>query len=167
MNDMETDQHFPQVESPVDNMRVLSVRQPWSGAMFCDGPAEKTIENRSWWTKFRGVIAIHASQKVDPAGMEFLNMHGHIPAHDRGVVLGTVELLEVHEARSSDCNLIGCLGDPWAEFPDDGHRIFHWEIGHPREFVTPIPASGRLGLWEAGSVLNHLISIADVVTGLS
>ena len=39
-------------------MRCLSVRQPWAWAI-CSG--EKTIENRSWATDYRGTIAVHAS----------------------------------------------------------------------------------------------------------
>jgi hypothetical protein len=160
------DPSYPQVETSVDNLKVLSVRQPWASAIFFEGPAAKTIENRPWFTTYRGRIGIHASRRIDLVGMEFLNIKTMIPERDRGVLLGTVELLEVHQARSASCNYVGCAEDPWAQFPLDGARVYHWEIGHARRFVTPIPASGRLGLWESGPSLNHLADLADVVTVL-
>jgi hypothetical protein len=156
-----------QVQNPVDNLKVLSVRQPWASAMFFDSAAMKDIENRSWYTAYRGRIGIHAALQVDPVGLEFLGMSTEIPARYRGVLLGTVELLSIHKAGTHDCDLLLCSGNPWAAETPEDRKLFHWEIGHPRKFVTPIRATGRLGLWDAGPSLNHLAAIADVVTGLS
>lgn len=41
-------------------MKAISVRQPWAWAMFY-ASAPKDIENRSWSTKYRGSLLIHAS----------------------------------------------------------------------------------------------------------
>ena len=40
----------------------ITVRQPWAYAIIHAG---KTIENRSWPTKLRGTVAIHAGQALD------------------------------------------------------------------------------------------------------
>lgn len=40
-------------------MKALSIRQPWASLIIKAG---KDIENRSWPTKFRGRILIHASK---------------------------------------------------------------------------------------------------------
>lgn len=49
--------------------KVLSIKQPWA-SLICTPRSDnnlfgiKDIENRSWKTKFRGRILIHASQKL-------------------------------------------------------------------------------------------------------
>jgi hypothetical protein len=40
-------------------MKILSVRQPWA-ALIVSG--HKDIENRTWSTRYRGPVLIHASQ---------------------------------------------------------------------------------------------------------
>ena len=43
-------------------MRAISVRPPWAWAILHAG---KDIENRTWKTKLRGTIAVHASQTMN------------------------------------------------------------------------------------------------------
>lgn len=43
-------------------MRALSIRQPWAW-LIVNG--HKDIENRSWETKYRGRIAIHAGKRIE------------------------------------------------------------------------------------------------------
>ena len=43
-------------------MKALSVRQPWAWAIAAAG---KDVENRTWRTDYRGLIAIHASARPD------------------------------------------------------------------------------------------------------
>jgi hypothetical protein len=45
-------------------MRALTVRQPWAWAIFHGKP----VENRSWATKYRGDLLIHARKQFDLAG---------------------------------------------------------------------------------------------------
>jgi len=41
---------------------ALSIWQPWAW-LIANG--YKDIENRTWWTKFRGPFLIHASKRMD------------------------------------------------------------------------------------------------------
>ena len=43
-------------------MRALSIRQPWA---YLIAIGAKDVENRSWLTRFRGRIYIHASKRFD------------------------------------------------------------------------------------------------------
>lgn len=43
-------------------MKALTLHQPWATLLAL---GEKTIETRSWDTKHRGIVAIHAGKKVD------------------------------------------------------------------------------------------------------
>lgn len=40
-------------------MKAIAVRQPWASLIIC---GVKTVENRSWATKYRGPLAIYASK---------------------------------------------------------------------------------------------------------
>lgn len=48
-------------------MKCLSVRQPWANII---AAGTKTIETRSWWTKYRGPLLIASCKKpaIEPAG---------------------------------------------------------------------------------------------------
>jgi hypothetical protein len=43
-------------------MKCLSVPQPWAWAILHAG---MDVENRTWWTEYRGPILIHASKRYD------------------------------------------------------------------------------------------------------
>lgn len=43
-------------------MKVITLIQPWATLIAL---GEKQIETRSWSTKYRGEIAIHAGKKID------------------------------------------------------------------------------------------------------
>ena len=66
-------------------MRALSIKQPWASLIVHHG---KDIENRTWPTKIRGRIAIHASKRLEFVEQEAgnclaLEITGKIPLrHD-------------------------------------------------------------------------------------
>jgi hypothetical protein len=43
-------------------MKILSVRQPWA-TLIASGA--KDVENRTWLTRYRGPVLVHASQRTD------------------------------------------------------------------------------------------------------
>lgn len=89
---------------------ALSIRQPWAWAIINAG---KDIENRSWPTKQRGLICIHASKAVPPTRYlldcyEVTRITGrdNMPpklADDfhRGGIIGTAEIVDCVEASES------------------------------------------------------------------
>jgi hypothetical protein len=113
-------------------MKALSIRQPWAWAIVAGW---KPIENRTWQTHYRGPLLIHAGQRNDPAGFEFLESLG-IDVPDellRGGVIGRVELTDITTAHRSRWAQRGC---------------FNWVLADP--IPTPFrPLPGRLGLFEA------------------
>lgn len=40
-------------------MKALSIRQPWAWAILHTG---KSVENRDWYTEYRGRVLLHASK---------------------------------------------------------------------------------------------------------
>jgi hypothetical protein len=121
-------------------LRALSIARPWS-SLIMYGP--KRVENRTWFTYYRGLLAIHASQRWDTRAADLANLAGLPPAprrHPTGY-LGTVHLMDVHHARV--CSAIdGGLCSPWAE-----PGCWHWVLALPHALIDPIGAPGRLGLF--------------------
>lgn len=127
-------------------MRALSVRQPWAWQIINQG---KDVENRTRNIagKYRGPVAIHASLKPDREALRRLPMHAPewVTARrvfDYGVILGVVDLVDVHHCFNALTNFEGC--SPWAEMD-------HWHLvlANPRPIplAQQIPCRGQLGLW--------------------
>lgn len=57
----------------VPTMKALSIRQPWCHHILYDG---KDVENRTWPTKFRGWVLIHASKGYDAVDREDIRENG-------------------------------------------------------------------------------------------
>lgn len=116
---------------PAVGVRAVSVRQPWAWAILHAG---KDVENRTWPTGYRGLLAVHAPKTVDTDAVAFLRACG-VAVPDElvtGALLGTV-------------HLAGCVrdvGSPWAE-----PGRWHWHLTHPRSLVEPIACRGALGLF--------------------
>jgi ASCH domain-containing protein len=117
--------------------RALSVRRPWANLIIA---GYKTVESRSWVTGHRGELAIHGGQAWEPAGAMLaaeLGLRGFdTPRECAGGYLGLVRLVDVHPAA-------GCCA-PWG---DQEAGVFHWVLGDPAPFSTPVPGKGRLGLY--------------------
>jgi len=146
----------------MSDTRALTIRQPWAAAIFWPVGA-KAVENRTWGTGYRGTLAIHAGLQIDDHGVDFIGMVSADDDRDRGHVIGTATLADVHDAGDRACDDWGCHGDPWAFWPTEpGQRITHWMLSQPRRLATPIRARGQVGLWEPGPSLAHLLSIAEV-----
>jgi hypothetical protein len=104
----------------------------------------KGIENRGWSTKFRGRFAVHvamkssreeweAAEKIVDDPDQWDAIRSVLKAFDvAGRVIGTVELADVVWGHPSK----------WVE-----PGKWHWILRDP-EPMAPVPAKGRLGLWE-------------------
>lgn len=145
-------------------MKAITIIQPWATLIAI---GEKLFETRSWETKYRGPLAIHAGKKIDKAAcrepfiVDALHRHGYVMFDElpTGVILAT-------------CNLTACwaIGSDYQSgmpvlfngpdgstkavsqkeekfgFYTDGHRA--WELTEVKQLLQPIPAKGQLSLWE-------------------
>ena len=70
-------------------MKVISIKQPWA-SLIING--YKKFEFRTWKTKYRGKILIHASQTIDKEAMskfKHLNLEYHT-----GYIIGEVDIID-------------------------------------------------------------------------
>ena len=140
-------------------MKCLSVRQPWAWAIIHGG---KDIENRSWKTPYRGLVAIHAGVKFDMGRADWhdfsTGQYGepwHSMArgynkqddHVLGAIIGVVEVVECIPSYACD--------SPWKAGPDPDY--FCWKLANPRALVEPIPLKGSLGLFNLPSDIEQAI----------
>ncbi len=151
-----------------DQLRVLTVRQPWAWAIIHGG---KDVENRTRNIAgdYRGPVAIHAAREWDdalfvvpqhPALHEALvRARQELPSYSalqqllddqRGHVIGVVDLVDVHVRVPGDQYTKWC--SPWAE-PDH----FHLVIENPRPLAKAVPARGFLSLWRPDEALAAAI----------
>lgn len=123
-------------------MKALSIIEPYA-SLICDGV--KHIETRSWKTRYRGKILIHASGKSIPReyrqNTELMALvHGTCPGH----ILCKARLVDCIEMTEDWINTL-----PETErtcgFYSPGR--YGW-ILEDIEPITPTPAKGKLGLWE-------------------
>lgn len=131
-------------------MLALSVLQPWAWAIMA---GIKPVENRSWRTNYRGPLVIQAGQgkRCDVAGREHIAAIGHaIPDElPRGVILGTVELVDV----LTQAQAMAQFGPAWVDHDPNG---FCWVLEKPRLLATPRPCRGKLSLFQVEDIAEEL-----------
>lgn len=119
-------------------MKALSIQQPWA---YCITHGTKRVENRSWYTSYRGPLLIHAA-KTFQTGMEY-DINVDSPEMDvyamqqsyRGGIVGI-------------CHLANCISPKRPELVARDQRIwsdpeqFKFVLCEVRAFANPIPYRG-------------------------
>lgn len=117
-------------------MKALSIKQPWVHAILHLG---KDLENRTWKTKHRGWIALHASASIHKEA-EYpgrLKIPGR-ESLDTSAICGMARIVEVVEKSRSK----------WFHVPEDGSTNYGWVLADVTILKEPIPCKGGLGLWK-------------------
>lgn len=138
------------VASSADEVRVLSLLQPWA-SLWVGG--KKKIETRDWGTRFRGRIAVHASMgfkretrvicEIEPFASALRDLGFSNPdTLPRGVVLGWVTL--------TDCQQMSVLGLPFGATFDIEPRCAH-PLLTEEERAFGLYQAGRFAWLTAGS----------------
>lgn len=103
-------------------MKALTLKQPWADQIMTGA---KTIETRTWSTKYRGPLVIHAAAK--PKG-DFVT----------SAILGIVDL--------ADCRLM-TVDDEDEAMCSVTFARYAWLLGFVYKFRKPISCKGALSLW--------------------
>ena len=125
-------------------MKALTVKQPWASLI---ASGEKSIELRTWTTKYRGLVIITsaAGRSCTPDGRAVRKRVGD--ATPLGQVVCLVELLDVRPATPDDEQRAGCV-------PVSGE--YAWELKLVAQ-LEGIPVKGKLQLWSADEQLVRAI----------
>ncbi|PWE32750.1 hypothetical protein DDZ14_08365 [Maritimibacter sp. 55A14] len=116
-------------------MKAISIRQPWADAILHHG---KDVENRNWYTPYRGPVLIHAAKAWGPAERADLELIAQIIGRDLpatkprlGGIVGRAEIV--------DC--VTEMASPW----------FFGRFGFVLRNAEPLPfqpCRGALGFFE-------------------
>ena len=126
-------------------MKALSLTQPWATLV---ASGRKKVETRSWNTRYRGPLYIHAAKGFPPVAREFASVEhtlgrlpGRIPGGALIAVVELVEILRTEEIAPSLSALERLYGD---------YSVgrYAWRLENVRELPEPIPYRGALGLFE-------------------
>jgi hypothetical protein len=132
-------------------MKVLSLLQPWATLVVT---GIKKIETRSWNTKYRGDLLIHASMgkagsllTKEPPFTKYISDFNKLPF---GKIIGKVTLQEVIpvEELNLSYDLINQLTIEEKAFGDYGFGRYGWVLTDPVKLESPIASKGHLHLWE-------------------
>ena len=153
-------------------MKVLSILQPWASLVVL---GHKKIETRSWNTKYRGELLIHASamkirlqdgmypliDHMERIG--FMENYSELPY---GAIIGKAILIDV--VPSEGFYLFASNGISNIEqeqaFGDYSPNRFLWILHNPVLFDEPIPCKGELGIWNFD--VDHEIKRQEMVSNL-
>lgn len=124
-------------------MKAISIRQPWAG-MIARG--QKTIETRTWTTKYRGPLLIVAGRQIDYAALRELRLAGVSPTtlFPQGMAIAVVELYDVKTMAAEH---------EGAAFVKSRPGLFAWYLRGLRTF-EPFSVKGRLGLFDVAISLD-------------
>lgn len=139
-------------------MKVISIRQPWATLIAL---GEKQFETRSWQTKYRGKLAIHASKKIDIDACHnreiatVLNKHGIVLTNDlpTGAIIAVSEITDCHRVVMEELGWASFEGGEVVKgnefhFGDYSVGRYAWRLEDIKKLREPILAKGQLSLWE-------------------
>lgn len=130
-------------------MKALTIHQPYAELI---ARGDKLVENRTWQTRYRGSIAIHAGKSRDwlalgPSG-EFDDVHDiHINDMPMGEIVAVWSLI--------DCVHIADLPrqHPSLAGHAHAHGPYCWVFDYNTAPVrAAVPARGKQGLWNWNEV---------------
>ena len=159
--------------------KCLSLLQPW--ASLCvhtdsSGKALKQIETRSWNTKYRGELLIHASKRLIsksvssifinnlPTGafFSFTKVFETTDFAPLGAIIGKVDLDSTCPSelfttiRDAENGVI--ITKQELAFGDYSPNRFGWMLSNPILFKEPIPCKGQLSIWNLPTELVPLVN---------
>lgn len=139
-------------------MKAITIIQPWATLIAL---GEKQFETRSWATRHRGELAIHAGKIIDriaceiPAIKSALARHGYTADNlPTGAVVAIARLAECHKVNGIQGNIAASIGTEYRII--EGNELgfgwydfgrFAWELADVQQLLEPIPAKGQQGLW--------------------
>ena len=122
-------------------MKVLTIKQPWA-SLIIEG--YKKYEFRSWKTKYRGKILIHAGLSLEKdmdKRFEEYNLK-----HNFGCIIGEAELVDcilVDEKFNEELKNINSL-----VYAKSNHvEKYAWKLENIKKYENPLYIRGKLGLW--------------------
>jgi len=163
-------------------MKAITLYEPWASLVALN---EKKIETRSWYTSYRGPLAIHAARKIPTWAQrlcrEFSKLIG-IEEYEGSWLYYLEHGVGPFGKIVATCNLVDCVRiqiiniksektlnpydlseKEWA-FGDYTRGRYAWILKDVHQLKEPIPCKGMQRLWNWDEA-PHLVSIDPWVVG--
>jgi activating signal cointegrator 1 len=140
-------------------MKALTLMQPWASLV---ATGAKRLETRSWQTRYRGKLAIHAAKAFPTNARQLCRQEpfrtvlaqAGISGPEQlptGAVLATCELVTIVRGGRPAALAVAALlpvspHELW--FGDFSPGRYAWVLDEVQALLEPIPARGALGLWQ-------------------
>ena len=122
-------------------MKVLTIKEPWA-SLIVNG--YKKYEFRSWKTKYRGKILIHAGMSLEKDAAKRFSEYNL--EYYKGAIIG--------EATITDCILVDTKFNeelrkinPLVYARSNHVETYAWKLENIKKYDKPIYIKGKLGLW--------------------
>lgn len=139
-------------------MKCITILQPYAHLIVT---GEKLVENRTWATRYRGPLLIHAGKNrkmVDDASdFELYEEYGErLPF---GAIVGRAQLVQCLKREVIDT---GLYDDefPWLRTHYHKHGPWCWILGNIERFDKPVSFLGRQGLFDIPAIELEQLGIA-------
>lgn len=154
----------PNLAELAQGMKAISLTEPWASLVALGW---KRCETRSWPTKYRGWLAIHAAKSIDLDMTELAVRRGWLPraslatmatapspptspgATRCGHVVAIAQLVHVQRVTGLFGPLeLEDLGGVELELGDYAVGRHFWRLANVWRLGSPVPAKGKLQLWD-------------------
>ena len=125
-------------------MKVITIKQPWA-TLIAEG--YKEYEFRTWKTKYRGELLIHAGKGIDKKAMEkFKHLNLNYPS---GCIIAKVNLTDCIEINDDERKMLKEKNSlVYSHVIDDKNwEGYVFKLENVQK-IKPIYINGKLSLWE-------------------
>lgn len=119
-------------------MKALTIRQPWAELIL---RGRKPFELRTWRTKYRGLLVIHAAAKMDAWDAQHFGLNPE--KLTTSAFVGFAILSDVRPCTRADARLLKKRRAGYGWFPGN----LSWVLKKPRR-ISPVKAKGQLSLFD-------------------
>lgn len=123
------------------SMKALTIKEPWATLIIA---GYKSFEFRSWKTKYRGKILIHAGLNIEKEMLDRFSCYNLL--YSSGAIIG--------EATLTDCILVDkkfndelILKNSIVYGRSNHDQTYAWKLDNIIKYDNPIICKGKLGLW--------------------
>lgn len=121
-------------------VKVLTLKQPWA-TLVAEGV--KIYEFRSWKTKYRGKVLIHAGAGVDKKDMvRFKELNFNYPASKIVAIADLDDCLELDEKLNDEI-----IAEGNKAYGNKRRTGYAWKLKNIKKVKYDAEVKGKLGLW--------------------
>jgi hypothetical protein len=144
-------------------VKALSLWQPWASAIAL---GHKLIETRSWSTRYRGPLLIHAAKTFPKEARDFAAVERGFGRMPERVPLGAIVCVaELYSVRpTEEIALISALEKRYGDYT---WGRFAWMLRNVQAFSEPIGYRGAQGLFEVpDSIIKEVVQCQSLLIPL-